>query len=247
MTAATPAASSAAGPPEHLRGVLDASTWAEMRYQQDVLRPSAQMILERIESEHAPGFTNVGYEGRAVVLWWKGALPASVAEAVKRAERIAPVGVRPAAYSRVDLDRAAERVLAATAETGVNSVAASGDGSGLRVTWSGRAVSRTALSQAGRDARVPVTLVEQAPAEFMTRGNDGPPWWGGARVHTTLAGYFKKACTSGFGVRDRFGAAEWLVSAAHCASPERCCANPAAGARSCVACARTTNSTRPTG
>lgn len=202
---------------------------------------AADLVLDAIESAPDSG-PEQGFAGVVVApdhgevdLYWKGAPPEAVANAVERADATTGVRVvaRPAAFTRRHLlDRADALVtddrtllppVAAPLSDRIYRVAVLPEGSGLDVgiarTSGLDADSLAAWSRLAHDTleaalAVPVHLVVvDAPPMQFDRVADSPPWLGGARV------VGEGRCSSGFGVRGvapRPSRPFGLLTAAHC-------------------------------
>jgi hypothetical protein len=174
---------------------------------------AASAIRWEVERHSHTGYAGIVLEDSRVVLWWKGGLPSAMARVVAQASRTAPVAVRPAAYSIAEL-RAAASALQAQRPVGrdavLRGIKLQPDGSGLIVVRD-RAAHRSsypALPAVG----VPVTVVDEAPLETVSRDDDWAPWKGGATNVNTDQG---TACTAGFGVHGP-GGGSYILTAAHC-------------------------------
>jgi hypothetical protein len=230
--AAPPAADPGAekqSPEARFEDTMAPAVLAAMRAQ-EALRPAMRALQDEIEAGQYPGATSAGYDDDGgLFLYWKGDLPPRMQAAVATAEKLAPVHVRAARYSRAELNAQAERVaevMRAHPELGLQSVVALGDGSGLRV----EVRARGAAAKPGLPAfapglpalDVPVTAVTAAPFELLscpsggcTRTDDTSPWNGGGWISNPG----RMRCTSGFGVRNTSTGGQYLITAAHCATP----------------------------
>ncbi len=164
---------------------------------------AASRIRWEIERRAYPGFAGIALEDTQVALWWKGAVPASMAAVVSQARRTAPVRVRTAAHSLAEL-RAAAATIRAADPGSVDAVKFPADGSGLVLGVSPAA--RAAVPQVD----VPVTIVHEEPLRPVSREDDSAPWSGGAQIRNG-----NSYCTSGFGVRNSSNA-RYVLTAAHC-------------------------------
>ncbi|WP_305787040.1 trypsin-like serine protease [Symbioplanes lichenis] len=199
LAAGVQVAPAAAGTPVMAAGSGDG--WARMG-QQRPLVAAATAIRWEVERHDYPGYAGIVLEDKAVALWWKGAVPASMSRVITAATRSAPVEVRAAQYSLGELRTAAARFRAGNA--GVESVKFQPDGSGLIASMRGGA-ARAA------DAGVPVTVVHEPALQPISRDDDWAPWKGGATIVNATR---STACTAGFGVRAN--GASYLLTAAHC-------------------------------
>jgi hypothetical protein len=100
--------------------------------QQRPLIAAASTIRWEIERHSYPGYAGIVLEDARVALWWKGALPAAMADVVARASKTAPVQVRAAAHSLAEL-RTAAATIEAKQTVGAHAVKLKADGSGLVV------------------------------------------------------------------------------------------------------------------
>lgn len=208
---ATPArAGPAGGQPSAGGGVLGAPPRVLDRMRAQVPLVSAATALQTAVERGAPGgYAGIGLTDGHVTLWWKGALPAPVAKAVKAAQAVAPVTVAPARYSRTELRQAARTVrtgIGADRPDAPYAVKLATDGSGLEVS-----VDTAVSAPTVPEVDVPTRIVREAPLKPRSRDDDTPLWRGGTIMWTdTGAG-----CTAGFGVRDPSGA-RYILTAAHC-------------------------------
>jgi hypothetical protein len=206
---------------------------------------AADLVLDAVEAEPDTG-PDSGFAGIVVSpgqgevgLYWKGTVPAAVAEAVDRAHATTGirVAVRPAEFTRRHLLDRADVLVAVDAPPlpptvapiaeGIYRVAVLPEGAGLEV-----GIARPAGLDAGGVARwvraartrleaalgVPVHLVVDGPPMHLSRAADSSPWLGGARI------VGESVCSSGFGVR-AVGAGSatpfGLLTAAHCRGDSR--------------------------
>lgn len=177
------------------------------RARMDRQRPlvaAATKIRWELEAARYPGYAGIVLEDTNVSLFWKGAIPETMTNVVAGASRIAPIHVRPAAYTLIELRAAAARIRATRA--GVDSIKLRGDGSGLIVG------TRSATTPQLRSVTdVPVTVVREEPLRPVSRDDDWSPWKGGATIVNATR---STACTAGFGVYA--GGTPYLLTAAHC-------------------------------
>ncbi|GAB1511216.1 chymotrypsin family serine protease [Actinophytocola sp. KF-1] len=219
--AALPAAVLAAGlliaaPGAHADGVAPAVTAADLSLQQRPLVEAAERLQAVVDRGEHPGFAGIVLADKEVTVWWKGPVPRPVASAVARVSRDVPVRVARAAYSRTEIAAAAADARAwmdAHPGAGVYGVKSPGDGSGLVLAAYPGAATRAADVAALRAVTgVPVTVRAEAPMTDVSRQDDAPPWWGGARTWNQTE---STLCTSGFGVRDGANR-RYLLTAEHC-------------------------------
>jgi len=192
------------------------SSWQEVMATQERLDRAADQITAAATGVRESGYAGlvVEPEARRVRLYWKGALPSSVRTVVDATG--VSVTVASARYSERQLQAAQDRIGNApaaslrNARSRVTAVSPMPDGSGLRVSVEGSTIDATSLT-AVRDAGVEVTVDSAAPA-LGSRGNDSPPYFGGARTVNFSAA---AGCTTGFGI---FASGRtMMVSAGHCA------------------------------
>lgn len=193
------------------------STHADPSLAQRPLVEAAEQIRAAVERGRYPGYAGIVLDDTHVTLWWKGQVPGPVASTMARVSREVPTRVARAAHSQRELDAAAEAVqvwLAANPGTTVHGVKSPGDGSGLVLAARpGTAARATADAAVLREAAgVPLTVRFEEPMAEVSRQDDSPPWWGGARTWNQTA---STICTSGFGVRDGANR-RYLLTAEHC-------------------------------
>lgn len=160
---------------------------------------AASAVRTAVEATDKKGYAGIGLTGDHVTLWWKGTLPAKVADAVSAARVVAPVVVATAPYSQKELRTAARKLSADGA--GVKLAA---DGSGLLV-----AVEPKAAAPSLPDVGVPTKVLRQPKLTPRSRDDDTPLWRGGT-IMWNGAG-----CTAGFGVKDAAGN-KYILTAGHC-------------------------------
>jgi streptogrisin D len=189
-------------------------------------RSAANLIRWAVERGDGAGFTATALADSGVILWWKGALPEDIRQAVEEARRIAPVTVRSAAHSLAELEDASAKLipyLEAHPDGAFHGVEIPADGSGLVMSADAAKVKTVQLA-ADRLAEVPsvgipLTTVVRPRPRFRGRLNDSPPWYGGARMYNMDSARFRPyMCSTGFGVRDGSGR-QYILTATHCATP----------------------------
>nr|MDT0661665.1 cellulose binding domain-containing protein [Micromonospora sp. DSM 115978] len=193
-----------------IRDVIPTDTFERMIAQTPLI-DAASVIRTAIEAAPAPGYAGIGIVDDHVTLWWKGALPPDVADAVTAARRTVPVEVSAAAYSRAELRRAAARinpVVDADPTDAAHDVRLRTDGAGIEV-----AVDDTAGAAL---PKLPATgvrtrFVERDRMAQRSRYDDPAPFDGGIGIGFTTPG-----CTAGFGVRDADTGAGYVLTAEHC-------------------------------
>ncbi len=155
---------------------------------------------DRIKARRDNAFTGivVSAEQRRLTVYWKdGRPPAAATNTINEARRDGSVQVLAARYSEAELLAEANRV---ARMDGATAVSPNIDGSGLSVSFApGR---QTAIT-----SNVPITQTDTAAPQLASRGNDSPPYWGGARWN---------GCTTGFAIS--IGGVSKMLSAGHCAA-----------------------------
>jgi hypothetical protein len=147
----------------------------------------------------------VSAENHQLTVYWKGGRPTdTAARAIAAAQQQDTVKVLPARYSEQELLARANRLVRAG---GVASVTPKVDGSGLSVSV---APGRKRLSPNTSDVPLAQTEAPQQP-QLASRGDDSPPYWGGARWSTSAG-----SCSTGFAIS--IGGNSKMLSAGHCAS-----------------------------
>lgn len=189
---------------------------ADSSLAQRPLVEAAERIRVAVERGRYPGFAGIVLDDTHVNLWWKGPVPAPVAAVVKRVSRETPTRVARADHSQDELDAAADAINGWLDEhpgSAVYGVKSPGDGSGLvLVARPGVAAPASEVAALRAEAGVPLTVRHEEPMSEVSRQNDSPPWWGGARTWNQTA---STLCTSGFGVRDGANR-RYLLTAEHC-------------------------------
>ncbi|MFI7679197.1 hypothetical protein [Actinophytocola sp. NPDC049390] len=206
-------ASVAAVPAAHAEG-RHVVTATDLSRAQRPLVEAAETLRSAIGG--APGYAGIVLGDREVTLWWKGAVPKAVATVVTRVSRDVPVRVAAAAHSEAEIAAAAREVQAwldANPGTGIHGVKSPGDGSGLVLAAHPGVATRAAdVATLRAAAGVPLTVLHEEPMTDVSRQDDSPPWWGGARTWNQTA---STLCTSGFGVRDAANQ-RYILTAEHC-------------------------------
>ncbi|MGW2373356.1 trypsin-like serine protease [Kitasatospora sp. NPDC001683] len=212
-------------------------------YHEKHLQPIAEEIHRLIDTEQVDGsdFTSIVFHGdeHYLDLFWKGAVPAGITEAVdawrtrtREAMRHDPAGpvspdydvhYRTAAYSRSEMDRAISRFVDVVGndEAEWSSISPANDGSGLVLSYQPKATKRIApanapmrdyATRAERIAGIPVHP-QVGSVETPTRGSrtsDAPPWYAGADLRLSD----NSRCSTGIpGWVDK---RRVLLTAAHC-------------------------------
>jgi streptogrisin D len=174
------------------------------------LAAASDRIQQLVDARRLSGFAGTELDGDTLVLYWHGAVPAVLGQALGQIRREVPVQVRPARYSLATLLAEARRLLGAYSEGAVKLTSAGplDDYSGLEV---GVDPSTPASTRRAIRSKVPVVLVDQAQAVPASRWFDSSPFWGGAAIARTG----NVACSTAFGARKSNGA-EVMISARHC-------------------------------
>jgi hypothetical protein len=180
--------------------------------------------VERIRA--AATGTGSGFAGirlsvtaHTLVLYWKGAVPASTQRllAQLRSPKV-HIQVAAAPYSNQDLDVRARRILAGRARLAqqglaLSSVGVRSDGTGIDV-----GVDRSSRMPVSRAASVlavdvPVRVVFRSRPVPTNRLEDLPLHWAGARMTSDQT---PRGCSSGFPVRRNSDGRTFITTAAHC-------------------------------
>lgn len=194
-----------------------AAPHADRSLAQRPLVEAAERLRVAVAAGRHPGFAGITLDDTHVTLWWKGRVPAPVASVVDRVARTAPTRVAPAAHSEHEIEAAAAVVrtwLDAHPGSAFHGVKSPGDGSGLVLAARpGTGALATADAEVLRAATaVPLTVRHEDPMTEVSRQDDSPPWWGGARTWNQTE---STLCTSGFGVRDGANR-RYVLTAEHC-------------------------------
>jgi len=183
---------------------------------QEPLSAAANRLYDAASAGGAQGYAGitVDVEGQGVNLFWKGDPPQAVVTALAAERKSVRVRSLSALHAKAELLEDVTQIVADESARNVprekraHALSISPDGSGITVTVE----ARDAAEEARRSQRnVIVTNVASDSVHPLTRQNDSPPWWSGARIYVGGGG-----CTTGFGVYS--GSAQWMITAAHCAS-----------------------------
>jgi hypothetical protein len=188
---------------------------------QDVLLRAAERIRSAAgDGSDLSGIT-IDPDRGALHLYWHGALPGRVSDAVGAAQaRGVTVSVEQAPYTESELLAEVDRMAAANAKATAGSrydlqLAPKPDGSGIWAGISGLApgpspaVARQRL--AALDTSIALQVETAGKFAFSHRWYDTAPYWGGAYIERGIT-----ACSDAFGVTGNNGAATYLLTAAHC-------------------------------
>lgn len=181
-------------------------TTLELAGEQATLTQAAHLIRAEVEQGFDAGYAGISLENDSVAVWWKGELPAPVADAVAAARKIAPVGVNAAEHSLAEL-RTAGDTLREAFPGDQTRVKYAVDGSKVVVGLDMRTkIGRSAVPDVG----VPVEVVDQGVQLLQSRRDDWAPWKGGADQLVSGA-----RCTTGFPVRNAANE-RFILTAGHC-------------------------------
>jgi hypothetical protein len=175
---------------------------------------AAVLLKEAVDAGAPAGYAGLTIEPTGTALHWKGgraALSLRLAAALAEAQKIAPVFVVSAKYSRDDLRAAAARLRAQLGpDSPVHTIKDLGTGMGLRVAVA-PSVGKARLTGALPDVGVDVEIEVAEEMKPISRNDDQAPWSGGAVIVNTR-GFL---CTAGFGVLA--GGRPAVLTAGHCA------------------------------
>jgi hypothetical protein len=174
------------------------ASWAQLMAVQRRLDSAA----DRIVAARASGYAGVitAPENREVQVYWKGTVPSSAQTILGDLRRTVPISVLPARYSERELLAESNRL---ARQPGVTAVAPNADGSGLSLSLRSRSFAEGAM----RASTIKVTSTTVATPALASRGNDSPPYWGGARWN---------GCSTGFAIA--IAGVTKMLSAGHCAA-----------------------------
>jgi len=196
---------------------------------QQPLTTAASLIQWSVERGNSTGYAGIGLGVDEVVVWWKGALPPAVGDAVADARRTASVRMAAAAHSRAELEAAAKGIanyVRVHPRSPYHRVDIAYDGSGLVVNTDPDQmlpVSLPADMKVPAGIRVSIAKRERlqlaGPGNYLkyllaSRMDDFAPYWGGGRIINTDYG---GGCTAGFPVTA--GGAQYMLTAGHCGRP----------------------------
>jgi hypothetical protein len=186
---------------------------------------AATLLRAEVDRGKYTGYAGIVLNGTdSLTLWWKGALPASMATVVAQATRIAPVRIGKALYSRAEIKAAAAQLRAQLrADSQVHTIQYHDDGKGLTlVAHETSAAERSLMSDSDRAQALAAELPKVGVATQVifrqqlapiSRNDDAAPWKGGAVIVNATIG---AGCTSGFGVLAAGNPA--ILTAGHCAT-----------------------------
>ena len=171
---------------------------------------AADRIQQLVDARQLAGFAGTEVDGDALVLYWHGSVPAALGKALDQVRRSVPMRVRPARYPLATLDAEARRLLAAYSDGAVKLTSAGPlrDYSGLEV---GVDPSTTASARRAIRSKVPLVIVDHAPAVPASRWADSSPFWGGAGITRGSV-----ACSTAFAAKKNSNNSEVMITARHC-------------------------------
>jgi hypothetical protein len=219
-SASAPAAKPAVGAvkPVQFQGPPPAgfSSWQQVMAMQNRLNAAATKISTAAQGGDGLGSITANPLEKAVRVYWKGAIPATVSGLVGSLRQQTSIQVLPARYSQREL-LAEEQRLSATKGSQIAEVAPLADASGLHVRLR-PATGADLLAAAARPAapRSSVALMVDygdGPQQAADRYHDSSSFWGGAAIQTSTG-----VCTSGFAIRRTGETKNKLLTAAHCAA-----------------------------
>jgi hypothetical protein len=147
-------------------------------------------------------------ENRELRVFWHGAVPGPVQQVISDWQKVVPVHVFPARFSREQMWKVQQRFLHVT---DVLNSGPKPDGSGITIHVSPGQRLSPALAQQISASNVDLDVVDDgAPERLMDRYNDSPPYYAGARFWTNSGGI----CTAGFAVKNSAGT--YMFTAGHC-------------------------------
>jgi hypothetical protein len=199
---------------------------------QDKFIQAADKISSAVDASSPAGFTSIELTDNAVNLWWKGAIPADIQNAITQARTIAPVTVSQAAHTKTELETRADQFRTGMQDPSstIESLALPVDGSGIVVGTDDGTAPKSGMVAAASTDSIPVTYVQADPITPMvgpsTRTNDGwngskySSFAGGGKITSTVPNSnLTVGCTAGFGVTN--GSQEFLLTAGHCGYPNQ--------------------------
>lgn len=169
--------------------------WAEVFDMQNKLNAAADRITDARATGTDDGYTGIVADprNRELKVFWRGPVPAKVAQAIDDVKRDVPVAQAAGRYSEQEMLDEGRRI--ATGR-GVSGAAPNVDGSGLTVSVTGSESEGRQIPEV-RGATVPVAIVPFTVVELAAnKQNDSSPYWGSAVFITP-----NHACSTGFAVR----------------------------------------------
>jgi hypothetical protein len=126
---------------------------------------------------------------------------------------MAPLRVSAARYSRAQLKNAAAAVEARFGgpDGPIHAIRIAVDGSEIRAVTD--AVKLPVIE--APELALPVTVERGERAIFLSRLDDSPPWWGGAKMRNRNSVPFGYRCSTGFAI-DLISGSSYMLTAAHC-------------------------------
>lgn len=137
-------------------------------------------IEELALREKLVGLAGTELAGAGIIVHWHGALPKSERNLIKKLDATVPIEVRPAHYSRHELDEKA-RALSLLPE--ITSAGVLSDGSGLQISYRAgvHPLSSAKLSEIA--GNVPIRVRGPVGAQYLAwRWDDAPPFYAGAAI-----------------------------------------------------------------
>jgi hypothetical protein len=191
------------------------ASWRDLLATQERLRDAATRLDGAVRGR--AGFTGIELSvlDRQVRLYWHGAVPAAVTESVTGLRGRASIAVKPARYSRHQLNAAAARLTGRSgpAAAPVLRVGIPADGHGLEVGVRGSAVkARGSLASVAGGVAIDVSS-DQAARPLYSRLDDVPAFWGGGREVNARTG---GQCSTGFAIANRSTGQRSILTAGHC-------------------------------
>jgi hypothetical protein len=180
-------------------------SWNALFEVQNKMHVVVDEVRAAAQAARSSGFTNAitAPERREVLLYWKGALPGAVEKVIDARRGDMPVRVIPARYSEAELLPEVERI---GRDPRVTEAYRESDGSGITVVLLGRQLDGATGNPAWLTSSIALKVFDGGVRGVpMSRQDDSPPWYAGAR--TTI-------CTTGFAVTA--AGISSLLFAAHC-------------------------------
>jgi hypothetical protein len=185
---------------------------------QEPLVAAASRLQWVVERGASKGYAGIGLDNNEVMVWWKGDLPAAVADTITEIRHTTPVRVTAAAHTRAELEAAANGIanyVRTNPRSPYYGVDIAYNGSGLTVnTDPGRTRPAALPAEMKVPAGIAVSITEKERPHLTARLNDFAPYWGGGRIQNNDNGAF---CTAGFPVTA--GGAQYMLTAGHCGRP----------------------------
>ncbi|MFE4922288.1 S1 family peptidase [Streptomyces sp. NPDC056661] len=185
------------------------ATWNALFAEQDRLSAVSDRISKVAAGHDGFGGLIVAPENHEVLLYWKGALPTAVQNAITESQETAPVRTLSAAYSLTELNAD----VAEWIESGqVMSAGPEPDASGLWLDVPKGGPAPELHRPAGTTAPFRVEVTDSNAPKY-SRDNDVSPYYGGGR--TINFGPGGERCSTGYAIEDADGLSG-MFTAAHC-------------------------------